>query len=41
MELGPSWEAASCEAIQELFNIHKSPYPEQDQSSPYHLILSL
>jgi hypothetical protein len=55
MELSPSWEAASCAAIQELPNIvwqpegslpcsqepSTCPYPESDQSSPHHPILSI
>jgi hypothetical protein len=50
MELSSSWEAASYVANKELPNILRNPkvrepstgpYPDPDQSSPYHPILSL
>jgi hypothetical protein len=53
MELSPSWEAANCLAAQKFPNFYvtrmfitvftkpNSPYPEPDQSSPYHPTLSL
>jgi hypothetical protein len=53
MELSPSWEAASCAATQEFSNIlcnqkvnlpcspSTAPYPEPDQSSPYHPFIPL
>jgi hypothetical protein len=50
MEMSPSWEAAIPSATQEFLEPQDllpssqepstGPYPEPDQSSPYHTILS-
>jgi hypothetical protein len=50
MELSPSWEVANCAATQNFpafygtrrfITVFIGPYPESDQSNPYHPILSL
>jgi hypothetical protein len=51
MEMNPSWEAANCAATKQFYpifygtwkfiTVFTGPYPEPDQSSPYHPTLSL